>query len=189
MALWTTRQCDYNLKIEAPEDRNCGRDQFYTDDSVCAGTWKPNTYGLRETYFSGDDEVCQPYDGGVCRPTSQMHPDDLVDLGIDPLNISDVEATASWCPVFEGWDDGKLEFCTRKWFEIVDGTGGLVVDTETACEGESCEEYMVKIPIPYSSGPSMTASGVVSHELTLEMMHQTRSFCDDNPNLKCWMSG
>ena len=156
---------------------------------MCTGTWKLNTLGLREKYFSDDADVCQPNDGGVCRPTSQMHPDDLTDLGIDPLNISDDEATASWCPVFEGWDDDKLSFCTRKWFEITGGMGGLVIDSEAVCEGESCEEYTVKIPIPYSSGPSMTASGVVSHELTLEMMHQTRSFCDEDQNLKCWMSG
>lgn len=185
LSIWTTRMCDYNLKLG---DSKCGRDQIYDIDSVCSGTWKRNTYGLREKYFSDGDQ-CQPYDGGVCLPTSQMHPDDLIGLGIDPKNITKKYANESWCPVFEGWTEDKMKFCIRKWYEIADGAGGLVVDSDVDCEGEFCNEYMVKVPIPYSSGPSMTATSVVSHELTLEMMRQTRAYCDDDDGLHCWMSG
>lgn len=190
LALWTTRQCDYNLALGPPESRICGRDQVFIDEqSICSGTWKRNVYGLREKYFTDDSEQCQPYNGGVCRPTSEMHPDDLRDLGIDPEAITAEEAKESWCPVFEGWSEEKMTFCIRKWYEQVDGIGGLVLDKDAECEGEYCKDYMVKVPIPYSAGPSMAAHGVVSHELTLEMMEQTRALCDQDLELHCWMSG
>jgi len=191
MAIWTTRQCDYNSEIKAPDDKVCGRDKYYSDGSICGGSWRSNINGLRVQYFSDDSEdTCQPYDGGVCRPTSRMHPQDLMDLGIDPRNISEVDLEASWCPVFgEDWTEEKFTFCVRTWFEIVDGSGGLVLDPDAECLGQSCMDYMVKVPIPYSRGPTMTASDVVSHESTLEMMQQTRAHCDDDPSQPCWMSG
>lgn len=189
LAFWTTRQCDYNNGLEPPEDRICGRDYFFEPDSKCSGAWKRNIYGLRDKYFSADnEEQCLPYDGGVCRPTSKMHPDDLRDLGIDPHNVTAEDARESWCPVFEGWSEKKMTFCVRKWYELA-GTGGLVLNKEAECAGDFCKDYMVKVPIMYSSGPSMTAKGVVSHDLTLQMMEQTRFFCDEDEGLHCWMSG
>ncbi|CAB9518815.1 Protein patched homolog 1 [Seminavis robusta] len=178
---WSSRLCDYNL---AAEDRKCGRDQVFQQGSTCAGTWKRNTHGLRTKYESASDEQCQPYDGGICRRASELHPDDLLSLGIT------VADNSTWCPVFEGWSQAKTEFCLRSWYEISSGgAGNLVVDQEIECEGESCHDFMVKFPIPFSAGPPMTARDVVSHELTLEMMMQTRAVCDQDPDLHCWMSG
>jgi hypothetical protein len=179
--LWTSRLCDYNL---APGDAKCGRDQVLETGSNCAGTWKANNLGLREKYSKESDDQCQPYDGGVCVPASKLHPTDILEL-----NISMTDDSASWCPVFEGWSQAKTEFCLRTWHEIVGGDGSLVLDPELECDGEFCKDHMVKVPIPYSSGPPMTARDLLSHDLTLEMMHQTRAVCDQDPSLHCWMSG
>jgi len=158
-------------------------DQVFQSNSVCSGTWRRDAYQLKQKNFPQED-VCMPYEGGVCFPTSKMHPMDLVELGVDPLDPNENDTV--WCPVFEGWSDDKMKFCVSKWNALVGGLGGLVPDE---CEGEFCEENSVKYPIPYSSGPAMTAKSIVSHELTLRMMKQTRAFCDDDTSLHCWMSG
>lgn len=117
-------------------------------------------------------------------PASKLHPTDILEL-----NISVTDDSASWCPVFEGWSQAKTEFCLRAWHGIVGGHGSLVLDPDLECGGEFCKDHMVKVPIPYSSGPTLTARDLVSHELTLEMMQQTRAVCDQDPSLHCWMSG
>ena len=76
-AIWTTNQCDTNWIKRDSSVRECGHDIMFTDGSFCSGTWRKNTFGLREKAFDFDSETCQPYEMGVCRPTSQMHPDDL----------------------------------------------------------------------------------------------------------------
>ena len=188
-ALWTTRQCDYNTKLEDPANRKCGRDQVYGPGSTCSGTWKKNVYDLREKYYS-EDQPCQPHDGGVCRRTSKMHPNDLLDLDDFDPSINQDEV---WCPVFEGWSEDKFKFCLRRWHDIVDGAhGGLLLEHVECEENETCKDRQVTIPIPYSRGPPMLASSLFTHELILKMIQETRSICDEDEYFisgGCWMSG
>eukprot|EP00957_Ditylum_brightwellii_P194025 14776895-Ditylum_brightwellii.AAC.1 len=79
-AVWTTRQCTDNFYKRDPAQPECGSDIIYPGDgTMCKGTWMTNTLGLREKVFN--TETCQPREGGVCRPTNQMHPFDLMILG------------------------------------------------------------------------------------------------------------
>ena len=116
--------------------------------------------GLREKVFQNiveADETCLPREGGVCRPSSQMHPDDLAELiELDPFNAN----VTSWCPVFEGWSNEKLAFCISKWREYTGGGGDFVVVDGTATENDQCPGEFIKddeieTPIPITKGPSM----------------------------------
>jgi hypothetical protein len=192
-AIWTTRQCNANFGREDFSERRCGRDQVIDgdDDNTCSGFWMPNTLDLRLKIFK-DKETCAAFEEGVCRPTSQMHPLDLAELGLD-ANATDA-ATSSWCPVFgEGWDDSKVEFCLRRWREITGGGGGLLLQdirgTPSDCEGEYLNDERVRYPIPYSASPTMYNYGLTSHEITMEMLEETRAICDDDPVLHCFMLG
>lgn len=170
--LWTTSQCGTSKNAHEFTGGHCGIDHVYPQDgSTCTGTWKRNKFGLRTTTSDnteGQDScaVSKPK-RGVCRPTSDLHPDDLKGKGVVAHN--DI-----WCPVFEGWSDEKLSFCLGKW-----GGGGLPIR----------EHGQVKVPIPFSTGPSLTGFNMTSHDKTMEMIRETRSDCDDNADVHCWMTG
>ena len=189
---WTTRQCDSNVARPIPEMLRCGRDQIWpVDNSTCSGTWKPNVYGLREKVFDDGTGTCRPFQGGICRPTIQMHPSDLLDLDVDPSdpNVKDTV----WCPVFEGWSNDKLAFCLKQWRFHTGGGGGLLLEdahgSPTACDGEYYNDEEVKVPIPYSTGPTMFTYDLFSHEETVAVIEETRSSCDYSDDLHCWLSG
>jgi len=55
--------------------------------------WKSNTLLLREKIFASDDAECSPFEGGVCRPRSQMFKEDLKGSSVNDN---------SFCPIFEG---------------------------------------------------------------------------------------
>lgn len=189
--VWTTRQCDNNV---ASGKGFCGHDQvFAVDNSTCAGTWKANELGLRLKNFDDGRGQCMPYEGGICRPTTQMHPADLQELGIDPTNITTEEASLSWCPVFEDWSEDKMAFCIKQWRNLAGGGGGLLLEdehgTETQCAGEFYNDEEVSVPLLYSSGPTMFAFNLLSHEITTEVIEETRAVCDFDDNLHCWLSG
>ena len=163
-AVWTTRQCGANFDRDDPDVRECGMDQEYNDTVAgiithCSGTWVSNDMKLREKIFQNlveADETCLPREGGVCRPSSQMHPLDLKDLGI---NASD-PGEGSWCPVFEDWTEDQLAFCISKWREFTGGSGDFVVVDNTAtendqCPGEFVKDDKIRTPIPITKGPSM----------------------------------
>lgn len=158
-AVWTTRQCSSNFDRDDPDVKECGMDQkFEGDNTTCTGKWVSNTLNLREKRFKDvtDDEVCIPREGGVCRPSSQMHRNDLADLGIDASNPGE----GSWCPVFEGWSEEKLAFCIRRWREYTGGGGDFVLVDGTATANEQCPGEFVKDDeidprLPITKGPSM----------------------------------
>jgi hypothetical protein len=182
---WTTHQCTGNFDREDPDSLECGHNQVYSleDNSTCTGTWKPNSFGLREKVFA-DLDTCVSFEGGICRPKSEMHPlDDFEEDG-------EVE---SWCPVFEGWSDDKLQFCLGKWRGFTGGGGRLVLanstGTPTECDGEFFDDETVVVPIPYSAGPTMFAFDLFSHEITIDMIEETRKFCDDDEEIHCWLEG
>jgi Patched family len=154
--IWTSRHCDDNV---ANGNGYCGRDQFFAgDNTTCSGTWKPNDFGLRLKIFDEGKGECKPYEGGICRPITEMHPYDLQDLGVDPTNSSS-HADKEWCPVFEGWSDDKVAFCLKQWRFLTGGDGGLILEdqhgTPTTCSGEYFNDENVSVPILYSSGPLM----------------------------------
>lgn len=187
-ALWTTHQCTENFDRDFPERLECGHNQIYDfDNSTCIGKWIPNKYGLRMKEFA-DLDTCVPFEGGICRPTAEMHPADLqVDLG------GDTGDWAEWCPVFEGWSDDKLQFCLGKWREFTGGSGRLVLQedrgTPAECDGDYFKDENVTVPIPYSSGPTMFTFDLFSHEITIDMIEETRAICDDDSVIHCWLSG
>lgn len=111
--IWLSRQCTTNFDRDEADVKECGADQVFPgDNSTCSGIWAPNKYDARLKNFA-DGKTCVVFEGGVCRPTAQMHPLDLVDLGIDPNNPGDA-VDASWCPVFEGFSNEKLDFCLTR---------------------------------------------------------------------------
>ena len=160
-AVWTTRQCSANFDREDPDVKECGMDQTFTDvnniTSTCKGKWVKNTFNLRVKAIQSiaeADETCLAQEGGVCRPSDEMHPLDLMEFGINP------SSSDSWCPVFEDWSNEKLSFCVSKWREYTRGGGDFVVVGGTATENEQCEgEFMrddeIRSPIPITKGPSM----------------------------------
>lgn len=189
-AVWTTYQCRENFDRDDPEVLECGINQVYpVDNTTCTGTWTPNSLGLRDKQFA-DIDTCIVFEGGVCRPRNQMHPHDLA--LIDDEEDRD-KAVDSWCPVIEGWTDDKMRFCLGKWRELTGGDGRLVLMNETGtpteCEGEFYDDETVKLPIPYSVGPTMFAFDLFTHEITIDMIKETRAICDDDPDIHCWLSG
>jgi len=191
--IWTTRHCAANVARSNPDVYRCGRDQIWAvDDSTCAGTWRENIYNLREKNFAAPG-TCQAHEGGVCRPTREMHPSDLMELGIDPKNISDTEQEQVWCPVFDGWSNEKVAFCIQQWRFLAGGGGGFVLEDDvgspTQCAGEYYNDERIDVSIPYSSGPTMFAFELTSHEITTAVIEETRAICDDSKELHCWMIG
>lgn len=190
LVVWTTRQCAENFDREDPDVKACGMDQLFPGDNTsCSGTWKANDFNLRVKLFNDPkSETCQPFEGGICRPTSEMHFVDLFELGVNQTD------DRSWCPVFEGWSDAKFQFCVEQWRNITGGGGRLVVEPDTAtpyeaCDGEFHNDDEVQVPILYSSSPSIFAYDLFSHEATVDMIQETRDVCDKSETLHCWMTG
>eukprot|EP00934_Nitzschia_sp_Nitz4_P001181 Nitzschia sp. Nitz4//scaffold385_size13641//11219//13601//NITZ4_008973-RA/size13641-augustus-gene-0.16-mRNA-1//-1//CDS//3329549953//1181//frame0 len=184
--VWTTHQCTDNFDRLDPDFLECGHDQVYpVDNSTCLGTWAPNDFGLREKIFS-DSETCAPYEGGICRPTSQMH---LYDI----MTIENITVADSWCPVVDDWDNDKLGFCLRQWRMITGGSGRLILEEEhgtpSTCSGEYLDDENVVVPIRYAESPTLFAIDLFSHEITIDMLEETRQYCDDDPYIHCWLTG
>lgn len=189
--LWTTRMCAENFDREDFDVLKCGRDKSFAAGQTCSGTWKPNRVGLRTKIFSDiNDTVCHPYKGGICRPGSRMHPEDAAELGIDPvLNHDDV-----FCPVVEDWTDDRWKYCLVQWRNSTGFSGGDFVFEEyngspTECAGSHNQDETFRWPIQISRGPTMFAYDLSSHQETLDMMYETRAYCDDDKNLHCWLTG
>jgi hypothetical protein len=194
--MWTTRHCTENFDRPDFDVLACGRDKvFSTDlDSICKATWKNNTMGLREKIFQDiTDPVCYPYEGGICRPGDRMHPLDLVDVGLDPALAAEY-GDLSFCPTADGWSDEQWQFCLVEWRNTTGYTGGRFIleddrGSPTECQGDFNNDEQFQWPIPFSSGPTMFSFDLFSHEDTLEMMEQTRTLCDDDEELHCWLTG
>jgi len=216
-SLWMSRLCTSNVDRSDPNVLACGRDQIYTVDDVtnandaCSSTWARNKYNAREKRFgntcaatatANDDTLIERgKEGGVCRPTDQMHPDDLIDLGIDPKNMSDEDTNESWCPIFEGFNDKKLQFCLMKWHNSTGGGGGLVKedgadgmtkDTRTpfsGCTGEFYNDAVIPTPLVLSQSPNLFAFNLNSQQDYLDLIKETRAVCDDIDRVRCVTTG
>ena len=187
---WTTRHClEVHYGREDPGVRECGRDQVFPgDNSTCSGTWIKNTLGLKDKVFSGPIDECSPYSGGICRPASKLHPEEIADLGIDGTSDE------SYCPVFEGWSDEKFKFCLETWTELTGGGGSLITVDGTAtpyeeCDGEFYKDAEIVVPLPISMTPTMYAKDLYSHRETVDMISETRGYCDEDGEIHCWMKG
>jgi hypothetical protein len=196
LLMWSTRHCAENFDRPDFDVLACGRDKVLSADdisSTCKATWTDNTMGLREKIFSDlDDPVCHPYEGGICRPGDRMHPLDLVDLGLDPALAAEY-SDRSFCPTAD-WSDVLFQFCMLEWRNTTDfGGGRFILEDErgspTECHGDFNNDEKLQWPMPFSSGPTMFAFDLYSHEDTLEMMKQTRTLCDDDEDVHCWLTG
>jgi hypothetical protein len=188
VAIWASRHCLKNFDREDPDTLLCGRDQVYEpDNSTCSATWVTNTYNLRQKAFA-EKATCLPFERGICRPSSEMHALDLDEIGVPQDDLLGV-----WCPVLDNWSDEKMKFCLGRWREESGGNGRLVLEDEkgtpSECSGEYLNDEEVRVPIPYSVSPSMNSFGLYSHEITVDMIEETRAICDDDPSLHCWLSG
>ena len=68
---------------------------------------------------------------------------------------------------------------------LIEGT-----DSESAtCPGETVPDGEIQSPIPLSQGPIMFGRNLFSHEETVALIEETRAFCDDDPEIHCWLSG
>lgn len=193
LALWTTKQCDANFNRRDLSRGQCGHDFVYDDGTVCSGTWTKNTMGLRNKRF--ESEPCQASTVGVCRPTSQMHPDELETLAQAGVYNEVRDREESWCPVFEGWSKDKLRFCMEKWRDYTGGSSERVlIEAESAsmydsCEGEYYNDAKVLSPIKISSTPSMFSVYLYTHDDTVDLIKETRAICDEDSETHCFMSG
>ena len=187
--IWTTSHCTDNFDRENPDVPECGADQIFEEEGTfCTGKWMRNTIGLRNKIFPDPQGQCEPYEGGICRPTSEMFVQDLESAGYDPTLDSEI----SWCPVAD-WSDEKFKFCLTQWRNITGYSGGRFVfesedATATECEGEYYQDEELVFPLPFSAGPTMFSYDLFSHELTLDMLDETRDVCDRG-ELHCWMTG
>lgn len=115
-----------------------------------------------------------------------MHTDDLAELDSDSNE-------AVFCPVISGWSDDKWQFCMGQWRNLTNADFPFVFEdteaTPTECSGTYYKDERLQWPIPYSRGPLMFSKNLNSHQTTLDMMEQTRSVCDSDPELRCWVSG
>ena len=166
---------------------------LFSDGSTCSGTWRRNTLGLRNKLFNSDD-TCQAYEMGVCRPTSQMHPDDLESLKANNEYTPIIDANESWCPVFEGWSEDKLKFCLEKWRLYTGDKGDLLLAPNTAtvydgCEGEFLADDKILSPVKISSSPTMFGIRLFTHQDTVNLIQETRKICDEDDDVHCFMSG
>ena len=196
--LWTTRQCLENFDPDDPSQKECGRDMMFVGDAAdngtaCEGKWIENTIGLANKNINSvlSDDECSPFEGGICRPSSEMFQEDL-----DAINATSSDGK-SYCPIFDGWSELKLKFCVEKWREYTGGRGGILVEENTATPfkedgvergGEFISDDQIISPIPLSSSPTMYATNLYTHEDTVEMIRQTREFCDD-AETHCFMTG
>jgi len=192
--IWSTRHCTSNFDRDDPNTYLCGMEQTYEGDgddsgTVCAGGWMKNAVGLRDKTISDGRGDCEPFSGGICRPASQMFAEDLALAG--HINETDSDTT-SYCP-FAEWSDGKFKWCLEQWRNLTNtGSGEFITDsdpTPTECAGEFYRDESIQWPIPLTTGPSMWAFDLQSHELTLDLLSETRKFCDNDPELHCWMDG
>jgi len=122
-----------------------------------------------------------------------MHTSDLEALGIPP-EVALMYSNYSFCPTIEGWSDAQWQYCLVQWRNSTGFGGGLVILEEdvgspTDCEGATNNDQNATWPIPYSAGPTMFAFDLFAHQDTLDMMEETRSLCDDDPDLHCWLTG
>jgi len=186
---WTTQHCTSNFVKRDSNQPQCGYDfEFNVDDNIsegrCIGKWVPNKYNLRKKVI----EVDSCGIGGYCLRYRDIHPVDK--LGIDGSPQSNDE----FCPVFEGWSESKLQFCVQKWRTYNEEKGGLLTEEGTAtpfdnCSGEYNSDGVVVSPIPISSSPSLFGIDLYTHDDTLDMIRETRRFCDEDDDVRCWMSG
>jgi len=194
--IWSTRHCTDNFDRPDPNNRICGMDQLFEGDgtepdagTVCAGGWMENKIGLRNKIIDDGKGDCEPYDGGICRPASQMFAEDLILAGHNTATDSN---STSYCPFVE-WSDEKFQWCIVQFRNLTNnGNGRFILDseaTETECSGEFYKDEKLKWPIPFSAGPTMFSYDLFSHEETLDLLEQTRDFCDNNEELHCWMEG
>merc|ERR1719330_279869 len=195
--MWTTRHCEENFVKSDPSVKECGRDQLFLDNNAndhnttCSGIWTGNKYGLADKSFTDPKSgVCLTFEGGICRSATELFKDDLSDMS----QSSTLSNYTSFCPVFEGWSDAKMKFCVKKWREHTGGGGGLLLEEGTAqpydkCAGEYYSNDAIQFPIEYSSSPTIFANKLTTHDDTLNLIEETRKFCDDNESIHCWMTG
>jgi Patched family len=188
--VWSSRLCDANLVREDFGKRRCGHDMTFTDGTVCSATWTNNTLGNRNFFIAEpDDPKCYNFDGGICRDGSNLHVADLEDSQIDPILHQD----QSYCPVISGWSPEKWQFCLKEWRKVTGYDAGFVLQqakgTEKKCSGEFESDQDIQWPIPISNGPTMYAYDLLSHEDTLDLIKETRTYCDDDKDTHCWLTG
>jgi hypothetical protein len=196
-ALWASRLCEENMvRRDNFEAGLCGYDQIFKDEgTVCFATWKLNKYDLREKHITSfdNDTVCYPSENGICRPASQLHPEDLKEIIVlNPTLI--VNQTTSFCPTIDSWSDAKWQFCLVQWRNATGTTNGnLIVEdvngSPTECPGAYRNDQSVMWPIPFVTGPTMFAYDLFTHADTLDMMNDVRQYCDHHPTIHCWMQG
>ena len=138
--MWTTKHCGENFAKQNADQRECGADMTFSDGSTCTGEWLRNTIGLsnKDFFIDGKDE-CKPLEGGICRPVSHMHYEDLAALqanGLYDPSIDDDDT--SYCPVFRSGTTEKLKFCVERWREMTGGGGNLVLEDGTDSESSTC---------------------------------------------------
>jgi len=80
------------------------------------------------------------------------------------------------------------------WRKYNDVKGSLLTEKGTAtgvdgCLGEYNTDGEVVTPIPISSSPNLFGIDLFSHDDTLDLIRETRTYCDDDKEVRCWMGG
>lgn len=149
----------------------CGRDQLFNEDtepdSICAGTWTSNVYGLRiKNIDTVTDDTCLASEGGICRKAKDMHPDDLEEIGVPGLADE-----TEFCPVIVGWSNEKWVFCLGEWRKFTGGGSDLIREPgelqENSCGAFVEQEGKIVWPILYAASPTLFSHSLFSHEETL----------------------
>lgn len=158
--IWTSRHCEDDFSRPDFDHRLCGRYQLHDETGTyCAGSWINNTHGLRlKNIASIFDDTCVANEGGICRLGEHMHAADLAELGL----TRDDAIGRQFCPVADGWQPAKFEFCVKQWRSLTGGSGRLITEPGTGSP-EKCFNSDAKIvyPIPYSNRYVITGVGYV----------------------------
>jgi hypothetical protein len=192
LLLWSSRHCTKNYGREDFNTRMCGHDVMAPDNTPCTASWVRNEFGLREQMFRDyTDTECKSYKGGICRPLSRMHPDDIKELSETTILYDD----DVFCPVIANWSVEKWQYCLMKWRNSTGSKAGELFVNEKHgspknCSGQYNNDQNVTWPIRWSTGPSlMFATSLYTHEDILDLLAQTRAICDNDEEIHCWMSG
>jgi hypothetical protein len=192
LLLWSSRHCTKNYGREDFNTRMCGHDVLAPDNTSCTASWVRNDLGLREQIFRDyNDTTCKTHKGGICRPLSRMHPDDIREL-TETMILYDDDV---FCPVIANWSEEKWQYCLVQWRKLTGSKAGELFVNEkhgsaTNCSGQYNNDQNITWPIRWSTGPTlMFANYLFTHEDVLELLAQTRAICDYDEEIHCWMSG
>eukprot|EP00933_Yihiella_yeosuensis_P057651 TRINITY_DN5761_c0_g1_i4.p1 TRINITY_DN5761_c0_g1~~TRINITY_DN5761_c0_g1_i4.p1 ORF type:complete len:1207 (-),score=263.33 TRINITY_DN5761_c0_g1_i4:401-4021(-) len=157
--VWTARFALWGTAECANGPGMCGQD--YSCDSA----WVENKLGLKLNTASPP---------GVCK------------LGQNITGSGNYTSDKQYCPVFQNWSEAQLQRCLAVWANFTQDA--LLTAPSFPLEADGITP---KMPIRYSRSEAslLYSLNLRKTEDYVNMIEDTRSFCDDETFVYCWMGG